>query len=91
MKHLTNREEEIMEIFWAKGSIFVKEVIEFLHPCPMQIFERAVVGGLDHVQQEQVRVEAARERLHVSRGAPAADGKIDRKKDLPKLEHDSEP
>ena len=30
MKHLTNREEEIMEIFWEKGSMFVKEVIELL-------------------------------------------------------------
>ena len=30
MKHLTNREEEIMEIFWEKGSIFVKDIIELL-------------------------------------------------------------
>ena len=30
MKHLTNREEEIMEIFWGKGSMFVKDVIELL-------------------------------------------------------------
>ncbi len=30
MKHLTNREEEIMEIFWEKGSLFVKDIIEFL-------------------------------------------------------------
>lgn len=27
MKHLTNREEEIMEIFWEKGAIYVKDVI----------------------------------------------------------------
>ena len=30
MKHLTNREEEIMEIFWKKGSMYVKDVIELL-------------------------------------------------------------
>lgn len=30
MKHLTNREEEIMEIFWKKGSMFVKGVIKLL-------------------------------------------------------------
>lgn len=30
MKHLTNREEEIMELFWEKGSLFVKEIIEQL-------------------------------------------------------------
>jgi predicted transcriptional regulator len=27
MKHLTNREEEIMDIFWSKGAIYVKDVI----------------------------------------------------------------
>ena len=32
MKHLTNREEEIMELFWAKGSLFVKEIIDLLGP-----------------------------------------------------------
>lgn len=30
MKHLTNREEEIMELFWEKGPLFVKEIIEQL-------------------------------------------------------------
>jgi len=30
MKHLTNREEEIMNIFWQKGSLYVKEVIDGL-------------------------------------------------------------
>ena len=30
MKHLTNREEEIMEIFWKKDSLFVKEIIDLL-------------------------------------------------------------
>jgi len=28
MKHLTNREEEIMELFWQKGALYVKEVID---------------------------------------------------------------
>ncbi len=30
MKHLTNREEEIMEFFWEKGSLFVKEIIDLM-------------------------------------------------------------
>lgn len=30
MKHLTNREEEIMEVFWEKGSMYVKDVIDLL-------------------------------------------------------------
>jgi len=35
MKHLTNREEEIMEFFWEKGPMFVKELIElFTDPKP---------------------------------------------------------
>jgi predicted transcriptional regulator len=28
MKHLTNREEEIMEIFWEKGSMYVKDIVD---------------------------------------------------------------
>lgn len=30
MKHLTKREEEVMELFWAKGPLFVKEIIDLL-------------------------------------------------------------
>lgn len=30
MKRLTNREEEIMDLFWAKGSLFVREIIDLL-------------------------------------------------------------
>ncbi|MEL7585844.1 MAG: BlaI/MecI/CopY family transcriptional regulator [Prolixibacteraceae bacterium] len=30
MKRLTNREEEIMELFWEKGSLFVKEIVDML-------------------------------------------------------------
>ena len=33
MKLLTKREEEIMELFWTKGSLFVKEIIEYF-PSP---------------------------------------------------------
>ena len=48
MKHLTNREEEIMEIFWEKGSIFVKEVIELLaDPKPHYNTISTVVRGLE--------------------------------------------
>ena len=30
MKHLTKREEEFMELFWEKGDLYVKEIIEML-------------------------------------------------------------
>lgn len=30
MRRLTHREEEIMELFWEKGSLFVKEIIDML-------------------------------------------------------------
>src|ERR1017187_5468826 len=66
----------------------VQETLELLHLGAVQIFEPAVVRGLNHVQQDQVRLEAAGERLHVGGSAPAAAGKIDREKDLAKLEHD---
>jgi BlaI family penicillinase repressor len=57
MKHLTNREEEIMEIFWEKGPIFVKDVIELLaDPKPHYNTISTIVrtleekGFLDHEQ-----------------------------------------
>lgn len=28
MKHLTNREEEIMEILWEKGPMYVKDIVD---------------------------------------------------------------
>src|ERR1035441_4437680 len=68
----------------------VQEPLELLHLGAMQIFEPAVVRGLNHVQQDQLRLEAAGERLHVGGGAAAADGEIDREEDLAKLEHDPE-
>lgn len=35
MKKLTEREEELMEIFWSKGPLFVKEIVdEFPEPRP---------------------------------------------------------
>src|SRR5262249_20262147 len=64
-----------------------KELIEILDADSMQILERAVVGGLDDVQQDQLRVEPAHERFYVSGGAPAAIGKIDGEKDSLELEH----
>jgi BlaI family penicillinase repressor len=30
MKHLTNREEELMELFWQKGPSYVKEIVDEL-------------------------------------------------------------
>ena len=48
MKHLTNREEEIMEIFWEKGSLFVKEVIDLLtEPKPHYNTISTIVRGLE--------------------------------------------
>lgn len=48
MKHLTNREEEIMELFWEKGSLFVKEIIDQLaEPKPHYNTISTVVRGLE--------------------------------------------
>lgn len=30
MKYLTKREEELMELFWEKGPLFVKEIVDLL-------------------------------------------------------------
>jgi BlaI family transcriptional regulator, penicillinase repressor len=48
MKHLTNREEEIMEIFWGKGSMYVKEIVdEFPDPKPHYNTVSTMVRGLE--------------------------------------------
>jgi predicted transcriptional regulator len=48
MKHLTNREEEIMELFWEKGSLFVKEIIDQLaEPKPHYNTISTIVRGLE--------------------------------------------
>ena len=48
MKHLTNREEEIMEIFWEKGSMYVKDVIDLLNGTkPHYNTISTVVRGLE--------------------------------------------
>ena len=48
MKHLTNREEEIMEIFWEKGTLYVKEVIDELpDPKPHYNTISTIVRGLE--------------------------------------------
>ena len=48
MKHLTNREEEIMEIFWKDGAMFVKDVIEQLsNPIPHYNTISTIVRGLE--------------------------------------------
>jgi BlaI family penicillinase repressor len=48
MKHLTNREEEIMEIFWQDGSMFVKDVIkELSDPAPHYNTISTIVRGLE--------------------------------------------
>lgn len=57
MKHLTNREEEIMELFWEKGALFVKEIIKMLaEPKPHYNTISTIVrmledkGFVDHEQ-----------------------------------------
>lgn len=48
MKHLTNREEEIMEYFWAKGPMFVKNLMGlFSDPRPHYNTISTVVRGLE--------------------------------------------
>ena len=48
MKHLTNREEEIMDIFWQKESVFVKDIIDEL-PEPKSHYNTisTIVRGLE--------------------------------------------
>ncbi len=48
MKHLTNREEEIMDIFWQKGPLYVKEIVETLpDPKPHYNTISTIVRGLE--------------------------------------------
>ena len=48
MKHLTNREEEIMEFFWKKGSMFVKDLMElFSKPKLHYNTVSTIVRGLE--------------------------------------------
>ena len=48
MKHLTNREEEIMDIFWEKGSLYVKEIVdEMSDPKPHYNTISTIVRGLE--------------------------------------------
>jgi predicted transcriptional regulator len=48
MKHLTNREEEIMEFFWEKGPMFIKDLNElFADPKPHYNTISTIVRGLE--------------------------------------------
>lgn len=48
MKHLTNREEEIMDLFWEKGSLFVKDIIDLMvEPKPHYNTISTIVRGLE--------------------------------------------
>lgn len=48
MKHLTNREEEIMNLYWEKGPLFVKEIIdELAEPKPHYNTISTIVRGLE--------------------------------------------
>jgi len=48
MKHLTNREEEIMDLFWQKESMFVKDIIDELpEPKPHYNTISTIVRGLE--------------------------------------------
>lgn len=47
-KKLTKREEEIMNLFWAKGALFVKELIPFFgDPKPHINTLSTIVRGLE--------------------------------------------
>ncbi len=48
MKSLTNREEELMKLFWEKGPLFVKEIISLLDdPKPHFNTISTIVRGLE--------------------------------------------
>ena len=48
MKHLTNREEEIMDIFWQKGPSYVKDILDVLpEPKPHYNTISTIVRGLE--------------------------------------------
>lgn len=48
MKSLTNREEELMKLFWEKGPLFVKEIIPLLDdPKPHFNTISTIVRGLE--------------------------------------------
>ena len=48
MKHLTNREEEIMDLFWQKESLFVKDIMDKLpEPKPHYNTISTIVRGLE--------------------------------------------
>lgn len=48
MKNLTNREEELMKLFWEKGPLFVKEIIPLLdEPQPHFNTISTIVRGLE--------------------------------------------
>lgn len=48
MKRLTNREEEIMTIFWEQGASFVKDIITILpDPKPHYNTVSTIVRGLE--------------------------------------------
>lgn len=48
MKNLTKREEEIMNLFWEKGPLFVKEIIAMLDdPKPHFNTISTIVRGLE--------------------------------------------
>ncbi len=48
MKHLTNREEEIMNIFWQKDPLYVKDVIDEMEdPKPHYNTVSTIVRGLE--------------------------------------------
>ena len=53
MKKLTSKEEEIMELFWEKGPLFVKELLSFYdEPKPHINTLSTIVRGLDTVSRD---------------------------------------
>ena len=54
MKKLTSKEEEIMELFWEKGPLFVKELLSFYdEPKPHINTLSTIVRGLERGLEEK--------------------------------------
>ena len=72
MKTLTAKEEEVMELFWEKGPLFVKQLLEFYEePRPhfntlkgviSKYFNNSYMGVVSSlVKEEEISIEELKE------------------------------
>ena len=66
MKHLTNREEEIMEQFWDRGPLFINDILKALGDLKLHIvgkyFNHSYASVLSmFVEEEKISAEEIRE------------------------------